>query len=203
MDNAKNMKYQKKWQKMKQLLKEFVFENAALCDEIACIQEKQIVIREENKFLLRRCRRLQSSMEQECDTLALQYSQIPMQKLSSKPPELRFRNNCGRGSNSCEVFDTSGNAKRKVKHAKQNNESYSRGNFVPVLPAFTNNKTSLVNKEENNVNLPSSKQEEYVLRVEDCLAMNGEFYEPVRKHSKPSNLISGALTNTEMNLFHW
>ncbi|XP_059475083.1 transforming growth factor beta regulator 1 isoform X2 [Neocloeon triangulifer] len=44
-------KYKRKYEKTKKFVKSLVFENAALCDEISDLQEKYMVINEENKFL--------------------------------------------------------------------------------------------------------------------------------------------------------
>lgn len=39
---------------LKRVIKDLVFENAALCDQIALIQDKELIIKEERKFLLKK-----------------------------------------------------------------------------------------------------------------------------------------------------
>lgn len=49
-----------KYRKMKKVAKGFVFENAALCDEVARLQEKILISKEERRFLLRKLLNFQS-----------------------------------------------------------------------------------------------------------------------------------------------
>lgn len=49
-----NLKYKSKYKKIKRIIKNYVFENAALCDQIAQIQEDIVISKEERRFLLKR-----------------------------------------------------------------------------------------------------------------------------------------------------
>ncbi|KAG7205038.1 hypothetical protein KM043_005419 [Ampulex compressa] len=49
-----NLKYKKKYRKLKRIVKDTVFENAALCDQVAQMQENLMLVKEERLFLLRK-----------------------------------------------------------------------------------------------------------------------------------------------------
>lgn len=49
-----NLKYKKKYRKLKRIVKDTVFENAALCDQVAQMQENLMLMKEERLFLLRK-----------------------------------------------------------------------------------------------------------------------------------------------------
>ncbi|KAK9727713.1 F/Y rich C-terminus [Popillia japonica] len=63
-------KYKLKLDNIKQQIKEFVFENAALCDEISEIQEEIIIRSEERKFLLRKLCQYELQTEMEVEALS-------------------------------------------------------------------------------------------------------------------------------------
>ncbi|XP_055919003.1 transforming growth factor beta regulator 1 [Eupeodes corollae] len=58
-----NLKYKSKYKKIKRIIKNYVFENAALCDQIAQIQEDIITSKEERRFLLKRLIKHESDIE--------------------------------------------------------------------------------------------------------------------------------------------
>lgn len=49
-----NLKYKKKYRRLKRIVKDTVFENAALCDQVAQMQENLMLVKEERLFLLRK-----------------------------------------------------------------------------------------------------------------------------------------------------
>lgn len=49
-----NLKYKKKYKRLKRIVKDTVFENAALCDQVAQMQENLILVKDERLFLLRK-----------------------------------------------------------------------------------------------------------------------------------------------------
>ncbi|GJQ74991.1 hypothetical protein Trydic_g9613 [Trypoxylus dichotomus] len=63
-------KYKSKLDNLKLQIKEFVFENAALCDEIAEVQEEIIIRSEERKFLLRKLCQYEPQTEMEVEALS-------------------------------------------------------------------------------------------------------------------------------------
>lgn len=58
-----NLKYKSKYKKIKRIIKNYVFENAALCDQIAQIQEDIVISKEERRFLLKRLIKHESDIE--------------------------------------------------------------------------------------------------------------------------------------------
>ncbi|XP_043277978.1 transforming growth factor beta regulator 1 [Venturia canescens] len=58
-----NVRYKKKYRKLKRIVKNTVFENAALCDQVAQMQENLVAVKEERLFLLRKLCQQQG----ECD----------------------------------------------------------------------------------------------------------------------------------------
>ncbi|KAI8422295.1 hypothetical protein MSG28_006174 [Choristoneura fumiferana] len=49
-----NNRYRKKYKFIKRRIKSLILENAALCDEVAKIQESILIVKDERKFLLRK-----------------------------------------------------------------------------------------------------------------------------------------------------
>ncbi|XP_017477424.1 PREDICTED: transforming growth factor beta regulator 1 [Rhagoletis zephyria] len=52
-----NLKYKSKYKRLKRQIKNFVFENAALCDEVAQVQADLAIAREERRYLIKRLMR--------------------------------------------------------------------------------------------------------------------------------------------------
>ncbi|XP_064424774.1 transforming growth factor beta regulator 1 isoform X2 [Latimeria chalumnae] len=65
MKKNQNEKYRIKYLKLRKAAKTMIFENAALCDEIARLEEKFVRAKEERRFLLKRFVQLQSVSEGE------------------------------------------------------------------------------------------------------------------------------------------
>ncbi|CAH2108274.1 unnamed protein product [Euphydryas editha] len=53
-NEKQNKRYRKKYHFMKLQVKSLIIENAALCDEVAKIQENIQIVKDERKFLLRK-----------------------------------------------------------------------------------------------------------------------------------------------------
>ncbi|XP_067624660.1 transforming growth factor beta regulator 1 isoform X2 [Eurosta solidaginis] len=71
-----SLKYKSKYKRLKRQIKHFVFENAALCDEVAQVQEDLATAREERRYLIKRLMRHegvesleQQQMEQDVNTM--------------------------------------------------------------------------------------------------------------------------------------
>ncbi|CAH0702442.1 unnamed protein product [Spodoptera exigua] len=47
-----NKRYRKKYKYMKMRIKSLILENAALCDEVAKVQESILIVKDERRFLL-------------------------------------------------------------------------------------------------------------------------------------------------------
>ncbi|GIY95010.1 transforming growth factor beta regulator 1 [Caerostris extrusa] len=65
-----NSIYREKYQKLKKIVKDFVFENAALCDEVARMQEKILIAKEERRYLLKKLQGFQASKDGTVQTTA-------------------------------------------------------------------------------------------------------------------------------------
>lgn len=62
---SKYDKYKNKYKKIKRLVKDLIFENAALCDQIAILQEKTLLMIEERNFLWKKLQQYQPYGESE------------------------------------------------------------------------------------------------------------------------------------------
>lgn len=58
-DMSKYDNYKRKYKKMKKMVEELIFENAALCDQIAILQEKTLLLIEERNFLWKKLQQYQ------------------------------------------------------------------------------------------------------------------------------------------------
>ncbi|KAJ2949847.1 hypothetical protein O0L34_g11163 [Tuta absoluta] len=61
--DKQNKRYRKKYKFMKKRIKGLILENAALCDEVARIQETIVIVKEERKFLLRKLLEYENEVE--------------------------------------------------------------------------------------------------------------------------------------------
>uniref|UniRef100_A0A0V0GE77 Putative transforming growth factor beta regulator 1 n=1 Tax=Triatoma dimidiata TaxID=72491 RepID=A0A0V0GE77_TRIDM len=64
-DSIQCDKYKIKYRKIKRLVKELIFENAALCDQIALLQEKTLLLIDERNYLFKKLQQYQPISEQE------------------------------------------------------------------------------------------------------------------------------------------
>ncbi|XP_074099574.1 transforming growth factor beta regulator 1-like [Cotesia typhae] len=58
-ESEDNVIYKKKYKKLKRLVKDLVFENAALCDQVAQTQENLVIVKEERLYLLKKLTQFQ------------------------------------------------------------------------------------------------------------------------------------------------
>ncbi|CAD6241048.1 GSCOCG00009097001-RA-CDS [Cotesia congregata] len=58
-ESEDNIIYNKKYKKLKRLVKDLVFENAALCDQVAQTQENLVIVKEERLYLLKKLTQFQ------------------------------------------------------------------------------------------------------------------------------------------------
>ncbi|KAK0161591.1 hypothetical protein PV327_010046 [Microctonus hyperodae] len=62
-DMDQNLKFKMKYKKLKRLVKNTVLENAALCDQVAQMQENLVIVKAERLFLLRKLCQLQGETD--------------------------------------------------------------------------------------------------------------------------------------------
>ncbi|XP_015122614.1 transforming growth factor beta regulator 1 [Diachasma alloeum] len=80
-----NLKYKKKYKKLKRIVKNLVFENAALCDQVSNMQENLVVVNEERLFLLRKLCQFQGETDSSASRSQLNFnSHMYCQNLSSE-----------------------------------------------------------------------------------------------------------------------
>lgn len=60
---AVNEKYRRKYRRLKRIMKNLVFENAALCDHVAQIQENILLVKEERRYLLKKLLEHENDLE--------------------------------------------------------------------------------------------------------------------------------------------
>ncbi|GFT80307.1 transforming growth factor beta regulator 1 [Nephila pilipes] len=68
VERISNNIYYEKYRKLKRIVKDFVFENAALCDEVARMQEKILIEKEERRYLLRKLQAFQAQKDGSAST---------------------------------------------------------------------------------------------------------------------------------------
>ncbi|GFR29349.1 transforming growth factor beta regulator 1 [Trichonephila clavata] len=71
VERISNNIYYEKYRKLKRTVKDFVFENAALCDEVARMQEKILIEKEERRYLLRKLQAFQAQKDGSSSTNAV------------------------------------------------------------------------------------------------------------------------------------
>ncbi|KAK7793295.1 hypothetical protein R5R35_004994 [Gryllus longicercus] len=118
MDFVNEKKYKKKTRKLKRLIKDLVFENAALCDQIAIIQEKELIVREERKFLLRKYHNFQTAS---ADSIPYQFqspcTQPYSQTVSIHGQETTVKKTFARKKNNFDSPDGNRSCKNKRSYA--------------------------------------------------------------------------------------
>ncbi|CAH2233891.1 jg18196 [Pararge aegeria aegeria] len=87
-----NKHYRKKYHFMKLKVKSLIIENAALCDEIAKIQENIQIVKDERKFLLRKL----LEYENDSDIVQTFYSNEQVNGTRSKPKKQRSMEDGGK-----------------------------------------------------------------------------------------------------------
>ncbi|KPI92707.1 Transforming growth factor beta regulator 1 [Papilio xuthus] len=81
---------------MKKRIKSLIIENAALCDEVAKIQENILIVKDERKFLLRKL----LDLENESETQQSRYENITHNGSKSKPKKRRSLEDGGKNTSS-------------------------------------------------------------------------------------------------------
>ncbi|XP_013142692.1 PREDICTED: transforming growth factor beta regulator 1 [Papilio polytes] len=90
------IRYHKKYKHMKKRIKSLIIENAALCDEVAKIQENILIVKDERKFLLRKLLEL----ENESETQQSRFESITHNGSKAKPKKRRSLEDGGKNISS-------------------------------------------------------------------------------------------------------
>lgn len=85
---AVNEKYRRKYRRLKRIMKNLVFENAALCDHVAQIQENILLVKEERRYLLKKLLEHENDMETQ---LGRPCSKLNELIANSLPPKRQYK----------------------------------------------------------------------------------------------------------------
>ncbi|XP_034949262.1 transforming growth factor beta regulator 1 [Chelonus insularis] len=124
-----NTIYKKKYKKLKKLVKDTVFENAALCDQVAQTQETLVIAKEERLFLLRKLLQLQGE-PQDSSSLSnrIQINHVNNFHINS---DVSTPKRSTKKRNSLDTLNLSGEINPKTK-AKRSNKATRR--VVQLIP---------------------------------------------------------------------
>lgn len=88
LNPAVNEKYRRKYRRLKRIMKNLVFENAALCDHVAQIQENILLVKEERRYLLKKLLEHENDMETQ---LGRPCSKLNELIANSLPPKRQYK----------------------------------------------------------------------------------------------------------------
>ncbi|XP_071860588.1 transforming growth factor beta regulator 1 isoform X1 [Bombus fervidus] len=111
-----NLKYKRKYRRLKRIIKDTVFENAALCDQVAQMQENLMLVKEERLFLLRKLCQQQGDID---PSTMIARSQSNSINPSSFNPECSTPKKTAKKRASTDGSETKNKAKRYNKTARK------------------------------------------------------------------------------------
>ncbi|XP_037284354.2 transforming growth factor beta regulator 1 [Rhipicephalus microplus] len=88
MFTMENERYRTKCRKLERFMKDLVLESAALCDEVARVQESIFVAKEERRFLLKKLLQYRQQRDGPIETVRPAHASAPAQTRSSSPPTM-------------------------------------------------------------------------------------------------------------------
>lgn len=88
MFTMENERYRTKCRKLERFMKDLVLESAALCDEVARVQESIFVAKEERRFLLKKLLQYRQQRDGPIETVRPAHVSAPAQTRSSSPPTM-------------------------------------------------------------------------------------------------------------------
>ncbi|XP_073820741.1 transforming growth factor beta regulator 1 [Musca autumnalis] len=142
-----NLKYKSKYKRIKRQIKQIVFENASLCDEVSQIQLDLKIAREERRFLIKRLMRhegfdenTEKTNDPTASTFAQKTNNIPKKRgPKKKTTNLNFVENIETLKLMCEdKFDVDSQGKPKMPINLSNVLIHSLGEILPSNPNFHN-----------------------------------------------------------------
>ncbi|CAG4948698.1 unnamed protein product [Colias eurytheme] len=95
-DGSPNKRYRKKYNNMKLKVKSLIIENAALCDEVAKIQENIQIVKDERKFLLRKLLEYENDIDVSQTYYRNEPTIIPTNGSKTKPKKRRSHEDSGK-----------------------------------------------------------------------------------------------------------
>ncbi|RZF44455.1 hypothetical protein LSTR_LSTR002228 [Laodelphax striatellus] len=120
---SENLVYKKKYKRMKRIIKSFLFQNAALCDQVAQMQERILIVKEERNFLMRKLQQFQTAADSEHSVTS---------QLCSLPEILSAQNNSG--------------SKKPAPKKRANSDTTDRSSMKMKKPLSTKTSQSMKKK---------------------------------------------------------
>nr|XP_019525339.2 LOW QUALITY PROTEIN: transforming growth factor beta regulator 1 [Aedes albopictus] len=117
---AVNERYRRKYRRLKRMMKNLVFENAALCDHVAQIQENILLVKEERRYLLKKLLEHENDMETQMGRPCSKLNELIANSL---PPKRQYKKRAvpdGSGADST-TTKTKGQSKKGRASADKNN----------------------------------------------------------------------------------
>ncbi|CAD7079630.1 unnamed protein product [Hermetia illucens] len=133
------MKYKNKYRRLKKVIKEYVFENASLCDQIAEIQDNIIVLKEERRILMRKLLEHENDNDPVPPPTNCPESAIPALPPLKKMPKKRSNSDTSSKSKTKQSATGSDRSPQPRKQILQTISVDSHGN--PVYPVHMGNLT--------------------------------------------------------------
>ncbi|KAG4066102.1 hypothetical protein HA402_001349 [Bradysia odoriphaga] len=130
-----NLKYKKKYLRLKKTIKDLVFTNAALCDQVVQIQESILCVKEERRFLFKRL------MEHDSDLLN-ELKPIKTEETGNVTKKIKKRSNSEASSKS--RVSSTAKAAKKMEATQQNQQQFVQTisinqNGRPIYPITIGN----------------------------------------------------------------
>lgn len=129
---AVNEKYRRKYRRLKRVMKNLVFENAALCDHVAQIQENILLVKEERRYLLKKLLEHENDMETQMGRPCSKLNELIANSL---PPKRQYKKRAVPDGNAADSTPkTKGQSKKGRSNASSTNtdkNAATKKNNVP------------------------------------------------------------------------
>ncbi|XP_058814943.1 transforming growth factor beta regulator 1 [Topomyia yanbarensis] len=118
-NQAVNEKYRRKYRRLKRIMKNLIFENAALCDHVAQIQENILLVKEERRYLLKKLLEHENDMETQMGRPCSKLNELIA---SSLPPKRQYKKRSNVDANAGEDSSKKGTKQPRKPRANANAE---------------------------------------------------------------------------------
>ncbi|XP_055640353.1 transforming growth factor beta regulator 1 [Toxorhynchites rutilus septentrionalis] len=114
---AVNEKYRRKYRRLKRWMKNLIFENAALCDHVAQIQENILLVKEERRYLLKKLLEHENDMEAQLGRPCGKLNELIANSL---PPKRQYKK---RTNNDANATDSATKGKNQTRKPRANSNA--------------------------------------------------------------------------------
>lgn len=153
-NQAVNEKYRRKYRRLKRIMKNLIFENAALCDQVAQIQENILLVKEERRYLLKKLLEHENDMETQ---LGRPCSKLNELIANSLPPKRQYKKRSNPDAN------TGGEPVAKAKN--QTKKARANANAAAAAAAAAATEKNAVKKKVQSISLSQSGHPNYPIGV--------------------------------------